>query len=125
MPAIIREATNSMTAEVTTDVRTQGERADDIVFSTAVTFGVAVVNLAGMLDVVRIHRGLWVVIDRQRRSLQDIAFRTRVVLLTPSGRVTTGRVCFVSTGEQLPVDLYDREKERRADAEQQRAVHRF
>ena len=30
-----------------------------------------------------------------------------------------------SVGEQLPVDLYDSEKERRADAEQQRAVHRF
>ena len=32
---------------------------------------------------------------------------------------------FVSVGEQLPVDLYDSEEERRADAEQQHAVHRF
>ena len=31
LPAIIRESTNSMTAEVMTDVRTQGERADDAV----------------------------------------------------------------------------------------------
>jgi hypothetical protein len=46
-------------------------------------------------------------------------------LLTASGRVIDGRGCFVSAGEQLPVDLYDSEKERRADAEQQRAVHRF
>ena len=32
---------------------------------------------------------------------------------------------FASVGEQLPVDLYHSEQERRADAEQQRAVHRF
>jgi hypothetical protein len=32
---------------------------------------------------------------------------------------------FMSVGEQLPVDLYDGEKERRADAEQQDTVHRF
>ncbi|WP_234809830.1 hypothetical protein [Mycolicibacterium tusciae] len=31
LPAIIRESTNSMTAEVMLDVRTQGERADDAV----------------------------------------------------------------------------------------------
>ncbi len=31
LPGIIRESTNSMTAEVMTDVRTQGERADDVV----------------------------------------------------------------------------------------------
>jgi hypothetical protein len=31
LPAIIRESTNSVTAEVMTDVRSQGERADDIV----------------------------------------------------------------------------------------------
>jgi hypothetical protein len=31
LPAIIRDSTNSMTAEVMTDVRTQGERADDLV----------------------------------------------------------------------------------------------
>jgi hypothetical protein len=31
LPAIIRDSTNSMTAEVMTDVRTQGERADDAV----------------------------------------------------------------------------------------------
>jgi hypothetical protein len=31
LPAIIRESTNSVTAEVMTDVRTQGERADDVV----------------------------------------------------------------------------------------------
>jgi hypothetical protein len=31
LPAIIRESTNSVTAEVMTDVRTQGERADDAV----------------------------------------------------------------------------------------------
>jgi hypothetical protein len=31
LPAIIRESTNSMTADVMTDVRTQGERADDAV----------------------------------------------------------------------------------------------
>jgi hypothetical protein len=31
LPAIIRESTNSVTAEVMTDVRTQGERADDLV----------------------------------------------------------------------------------------------
>jgi hypothetical protein len=31
LPAIIRESTSSMTAEVMTDVRTQGERADDVV----------------------------------------------------------------------------------------------
>lgn len=30
LPAIIRESTSSMTAEVMTDVRTQGERADDV-----------------------------------------------------------------------------------------------
>jgi len=41
-------------------------------------------------------------------------------LLAASGRLTG-----VSVREQLPVDLYDSEKERRADAEQQRAVHRF
>ena len=32
---------------------------------------------------------------------------------------------FVSVGEHLPVDLYDSEKERRADAEQQHTVHRL
>jgi hypothetical protein len=32
---------------------------------------------------------------------------------------------FASVGEHQPVDLYHSEKERRADAEQQRAVHRF
>ena len=31
LPAIIRDSTNSMTAQVMTDVRTQGERADDVV----------------------------------------------------------------------------------------------
>jgi hypothetical protein len=31
LPAIIRESTNSVTAEVMTDVRSQGERADDMV----------------------------------------------------------------------------------------------
>jgi hypothetical protein len=31
LPAIIRQSTNSVTAEVMTDVRTQGERADDVV----------------------------------------------------------------------------------------------
>lgn len=31
LPAIIRESTSSVTAEVMTDVRSQGERADDIV----------------------------------------------------------------------------------------------
>jgi hypothetical protein len=31
LPSIIRESTNSVTAEVMTDVRSQGERADDIV----------------------------------------------------------------------------------------------
>lgn len=31
LPAIIRQSTNSVTAEVMTDVRTQGERADDAV----------------------------------------------------------------------------------------------
>lgn len=31
LPAIIRESTNSVTAEVMTDVRTQGQRADDVV----------------------------------------------------------------------------------------------
>ncbi len=31
LPAIIRESTESVTAEVMTDVRTQGERADDMV----------------------------------------------------------------------------------------------
>lgn len=31
LPAIIRNSTNSVTAEVMTDVRTQGERADDAV----------------------------------------------------------------------------------------------
>jgi hypothetical protein len=31
LPSIIRESTNSVTAEVMTDVRTQGERADDMV----------------------------------------------------------------------------------------------
>ncbi|HYO02670.1 MAG TPA: hypothetical protein VET27_12665 [Mycobacterium sp.] len=31
LPAIIRESTNSVTAEVMTDVRTQGHRADDAV----------------------------------------------------------------------------------------------
>jgi hypothetical protein len=31
LPAIIRESTDSVTAEVMTDVRTQGERADDVV----------------------------------------------------------------------------------------------
>jgi hypothetical protein len=33
---------------------------------------------------VRIHRGLWVVIDRQRRSLQDIVFRARMVYSRPA-----------------------------------------
>jgi diacylglycerol O-acyltransferase len=32
---------------------------------------------------------------------------------------------FVPVGDQLPVHLYDSEKERRADAEQQHTVHRF
>ena len=31
LPAIIRQSTDSVTAEVMTDVRTQGERADDLV----------------------------------------------------------------------------------------------
>ena len=31
LPAIIRESTSSVTADVMTDVRTQGERADDFV----------------------------------------------------------------------------------------------
>jgi hypothetical protein len=31
LPRIIRESTNSVTAEVMTDVRTQGQRADDAV----------------------------------------------------------------------------------------------
>ncbi|CAN5607602.1 hypothetical protein BH10ACT9_BH10ACT9_57190 [soil metagenome] len=31
LPTIIRQSTNSVTAEVMTDVRTQGERADDLV----------------------------------------------------------------------------------------------
>jgi hypothetical protein len=31
LPAIIRESTNSVTAEVMTDVRSQGQRADDVV----------------------------------------------------------------------------------------------
>ncbi len=31
LPAIIRESTGTVTAEVMTDVRTQGERADDVV----------------------------------------------------------------------------------------------
>lgn len=31
LPKIIRESTNSVTAEVMTDVRTQGQRADDVV----------------------------------------------------------------------------------------------
>ncbi len=31
LPKIIRDSTNSVTAEVMTDVRTQGERADDVV----------------------------------------------------------------------------------------------
>jgi hypothetical protein len=31
LPAIIRDSTNSVTAEVMTDVRSQGERADDLV----------------------------------------------------------------------------------------------
>lgn len=33
LPAIIRESTNTVTAEVMTDVRTQGQRADDVVSS--------------------------------------------------------------------------------------------
>ena len=32
---------------------------------------------------------------------------------------------FVTVGEQLPVDLYDGEEERRADTEQQHTVDRF
>jgi hypothetical protein len=39
-------------------------------------------------------------------------------LLAAGGRVTT-------VGDQLPVDLYDSEKERGADAEKQDTVHRF
>jgi hypothetical protein len=31
LPAIIRQSTNTVTADVMTDVRTQGERADDVV----------------------------------------------------------------------------------------------
>ena len=31
LPAIIRQSTDSVTAEVMTDVRTQGERGDDLV----------------------------------------------------------------------------------------------
>jgi len=87
------------------------------VFSTVVTFGVAVVYLTGCWTVsgstagavtmgLRVVGGrsqrvgllvgllraiccvlfpiglLWVVIDRRRRSLQDIVFRTRVIYLT-------------------------------------------
>ncbi|MDP9166522.1 MAG: hypothetical protein M3O32_10755 [Actinomycetota bacterium] len=33
LPAIIRVSTNTVTAEVMTDVRTQGQRADDVVSS--------------------------------------------------------------------------------------------
>jgi uncharacterized RDD family membrane protein YckC len=95
--------------------------AFDAVFSTAVTFVVAVLYLTGCwavsgctagavtmgLRVVgrvspRVHPlvalgraiacvvfpiGLaWVAVDRQRRSLQDIVFRTRVIYSRPSGR---------------------------------------
>jgi hypothetical protein len=44
-----------------------------------------------------------------------------------SGRAASSMVIppFVSVGEQLPVDLYDSEQERRADAEQQHTVHRL
>lgn len=56
LPAIIRESTNSMTAEVMTDVRTQGERADDMV--------------AGF-------------VDRMLGRDQDIVFRTQVVYSRP------------------------------------------
>ena len=56
LPAIIRESTNSMTAEVMTDVRTQGERADDVV--------------SGIVD---------------RMLGRDIVFRTRVVYSRPAG----------------------------------------
>ena len=190
LPAIIRESTSSVTADVMTDVRTQGERADDFVaglvdrvlgrarsrverpdpgrprgrrassaearprpstspwslvilgahvlraraghlrfalhpaafsfpglgaiFSTAFGFGVSVLYLAGawavsgrtvgavtmglrvvgnrsarVAPVVAVLRAvacvmfpvglLWVVVDKRRRSLQDIVFRTRVV----------------------------------------------
>jgi len=95
--------------------------AFDVVFSTAVTFVVAVLYLTGCwavsgctagavtmgLRVVgraspRVHPlvalarattcvvfpiGLiWVAVDPQRRSLQDIVFRTRVIYSRPSGR---------------------------------------
>jgi hypothetical protein len=45
LPAIIRESTNSMTAEVMTDVRTQGERADDVVVLGVIALVVVTMRL--------------------------------------------------------------------------------
>jgi hypothetical protein len=58
------------------------------VFSTLVTFVVAVLYLTACWTVSgstagAVTMGLWVVLDRQRRSLQDIIFRTRVIYSRP------------------------------------------
>jgi uncharacterized RDD family membrane protein YckC len=77
------------------------------IMSALVTFVVAVLYLTGcwtvsgstagavtmglrVIDCVLFPIGLlWIVIDRQRRSLQDIVFRTRVVYSQASARVMT------------------------------------
>lgn len=48
-----------------------------------------------------------------------------IALVVVTMRLQRAPSSFVSAGEPLPVGLYDSEKECRADAEQQHAVHRF
>lgn len=54
-------------------------------FATVMTFAAAVLYLTGCWTVSGSTAGavtmglLWLVVDRQRRSLQDIVFRTRVI----------------------------------------------
>jgi hypothetical protein len=69
LPAIIRDSTNSMTAEVMTDVRTQGERADDLV--------------AGMVDRM-LGRG------RDNRMLDGLRIHPRSGDDGTAGQQTTG-----------------------------------
>ena len=55
----------------------------------------------------------------------DVALAELLECVGPTLRFYRRRSTYVSVGEQLPVGLYDSEKECRADAEQQHAVHRF
>src|SRR5690349_371923 len=76
--------------------------------------------MAWRRNVLRLHRG-W--------TFTPVAYRRGcpgryAAEIEAAASVPLGPVVAVG-GEQLPVDLYDGEKERRADAEQQGTVDRF